>query len=168
MGWSIQSLGEIDVVEAQTAPKLHFSYVLLRLLLRKVLSKGCEAGNPAGREQLPSPPCQAPHGKLKHMWPFLKAREGTGDERDFAVVANLSARVGSIGDNRLGGWHSYRNTHDQELLSFHRDHSPFVGFEEVLNRLVCYIAKNLRLSSWRSSPLVYLISQIYGIIRRVT
>jgi NAD(P)-dependent dehydrogenase (short-subunit alcohol dehydrogenase family) len=24
------------------------------------------------------------------------------------VVANLSARVSSIGDNRLGGWHSYR------------------------------------------------------------
>ncbi|MEL7310996.1 MAG: SDR family NAD(P)-dependent oxidoreductase, partial [Pseudomonadota bacterium] len=24
------------------------------------------------------------------------------------VVANLSARVGSIGDNRLGGWYSYR------------------------------------------------------------
>jgi NAD(P)-dependent dehydrogenase (short-subunit alcohol dehydrogenase family) len=25
-----------------------------------------------------------------------------------SVVAVLSARVGSIGDNRLGGWHSYR------------------------------------------------------------
>jgi len=25
-----------------------------------------------------------------------------------AVVAVLSARVGSIGDNRIGGWHSYR------------------------------------------------------------
>lgn len=25
-----------------------------------------------------------------------------------AVVATLSARVGSIGDNRIGGWHSYR------------------------------------------------------------
>ncbi len=25
-----------------------------------------------------------------------------------AVIAALSARVGSIGDNRLGGWHSYR------------------------------------------------------------
>lgn len=29
----------------------------------------------------------------------------TGDK---AVFAALSARVGSIGDNRLGGWHSYR------------------------------------------------------------
>ncbi|KAH9746402.1 NAD(P)-binding Rossmann-fold superfamily protein [Citrus sinensis] len=44
---------------------------------------------------------------IKHMSPLLKVG-GTGIERDVAVVANLSARVGSIGDNRLGGWHSYR------------------------------------------------------------
>jgi NAD(P)-dependent dehydrogenase (short-subunit alcohol dehydrogenase family) len=25
-----------------------------------------------------------------------------------AVIANLSARVGSIGDNRIGGWYAYR------------------------------------------------------------
>ena len=25
-----------------------------------------------------------------------------------SVVANMSARVGSIGDNQLGGWYSYR------------------------------------------------------------
>lgn len=45
---------------------------------------------------------------LQHMWPLLKAGGGSGTEREVAVVANLSARVGSIGDNRLGGWHSYR------------------------------------------------------------
>ncbi|KAK9070894.1 hypothetical protein SSX86_009462 [Deinandra increscens subsp. villosa] len=44
----------------------------------------------------------------KHMWPLLKVGGGSGTERDVAVVANISARVGSIGDNRLGGWHSYR------------------------------------------------------------
>jgi len=38
---------------------------------------------------------------IKHFCPRL-AREGR------AVFATLSARVGSIGDNRLGGWHSYR------------------------------------------------------------
>jgi NAD(P)-dependent dehydrogenase (short-subunit alcohol dehydrogenase family) len=38
---------------------------------------------------------------LKHALPLL-AR----DRR--SVVAVLSARVGSIGDNRIGGWHSYR------------------------------------------------------------
>lgn len=38
---------------------------------------------------------------MKHFLPILP-REGR------AVFATLSARVGSIGDNRLGGWYSYR------------------------------------------------------------
>lgn len=38
---------------------------------------------------------------VKHVLPLLPR-----DRR--AVFAALSARVGSIGDNRLGGWHSYR------------------------------------------------------------
>jgi len=38
---------------------------------------------------------------LKHVWRLIP--------RDcVARVAVLSARVGSIGDNRLGGWHGYR------------------------------------------------------------
>lgn len=37
----------------------------------------------------------------KHVLPLMRR-----DER--AVFAALSARVGSIADNRLGGWHSYR------------------------------------------------------------
>ncbi|KAH9315299.1 hypothetical protein KI387_023926, partial [Taxus chinensis] len=45
---------------------------------------------------------------IKHMWPLLKAGGGQGSGREVAIVANLSARVGSIGDNKLGGWHSYR------------------------------------------------------------
>ncbi|MCR9085274.1 MAG: SDR family oxidoreductase [Rhodobacteraceae bacterium] len=38
---------------------------------------------------------------LQHVVPLLPRREP-------AVFAALSARVGSIGDNRLGGWYSYR------------------------------------------------------------
>lgn len=38
---------------------------------------------------------------VKHLCPLLP-REGR------AVFATLSARVGSIGDNRLGGWYGYR------------------------------------------------------------
>lgn len=37
----------------------------------------------------------------KHLAPLFPARRR-------AVLANLSARVGSIGDNRLGGWYAYR------------------------------------------------------------
>lgn len=46
----------------------------------------------------------------QHMWPLLQVGGGFGTERSVAVVASLSARVGSIGDNRLGGWHSYRSS----------------------------------------------------------
>ncbi len=38
---------------------------------------------------------------MKHLLPLLP-REGK------SMFATLSARVGSIGDNRLGGWHAYR------------------------------------------------------------
>ena len=37
----------------------------------------------------------------KHILPLFPRKERS-------VFAALSARVGSIGDNRLGGWHSYR------------------------------------------------------------
>lgn len=37
----------------------------------------------------------------RHLLPLLAHRER-------AVFASLSARVGSIGDNRLGGWYAYR------------------------------------------------------------
>jgi NAD(P)-dependent dehydrogenase (short-subunit alcohol dehydrogenase family) len=42
--------------------------------------------------------------------PLLLARhlEPALPRRDRAVFASLSARVGSIGDNRLGGWYAYR------------------------------------------------------------
>jgi NAD(P)-dependent dehydrogenase (short-subunit alcohol dehydrogenase family) len=43
----------------------------------------------------------APILLLKHLLPLLRGRH-------ICTVAALSARVGSIGDNRLGGWYSYR------------------------------------------------------------
>ncbi|KAG6469348.1 hypothetical protein ZIOFF_074062 [Zingiber officinale] len=45
---------------------------------------------------------------IEHMLPLLKAGGGFGTEKKHAIIASLSARVGSIGDNGLGGWHSYR------------------------------------------------------------
>lgn len=38
----------------------------------------------------------------------LKKDESNDVQRPSAVIANLSARVGSISDNGLGGWYSYR------------------------------------------------------------
>lgn len=49
---------------------------------------------------------------LKHFSPFLPRKATTLSELDnlpsHAVWANMSARVGSITDNGLGGWYSYR------------------------------------------------------------
>ena len=45
--------------------------------------------------------CIAPVMAAKHFLPLLR-RDGK------SVFAALSARVGSIADNRVGGWHSYR------------------------------------------------------------
>lgn len=39
---------------------------------------------------------------------LLQSSEGT--EEKPAVIGNLSARVGSISDNRLGGWYAYRGS----------------------------------------------------------
>ena len=49
---------------------------------------------------------------LKHFSPFLPKKATTVEELKGlpprAVWANMSARVGSITDNALGGWYSYR------------------------------------------------------------
>ncbi|CAI5527952.1 unnamed protein product, partial [Closterium sp. Naga37s-1] len=45
---------------------------------------------------------------IKNMAPLLAAGGGAAAGREVAVAASMSARVSSIGDNRLGGWHSYR------------------------------------------------------------
>ncbi|PPJ53368.1 hypothetical protein CBER1_00957 [Cercospora berteroae] len=51
---------------------------------------------------------------LKHLSPFLPKKATKLERADglpkTAVWANMSARVGSITDNRLGGWYSYRSS----------------------------------------------------------
>jgi NAD(P)-dependent dehydrogenase (short-subunit alcohol dehydrogenase family) len=46
----------------------------------------------------------------KELSPLMKTKQrGKKEEgRPVSVIANLSARVGSISDNELGGWYSYR------------------------------------------------------------
>lgn len=44
----------------------------------------------------------------QHMLPFLIQGGTTGHSP--SVIVNMSARVSSIGDNRLGGWYSYRSS----------------------------------------------------------
>jgi NAD(P)-dependent dehydrogenase (short-subunit alcohol dehydrogenase family) len=45
----------------------------------------------------------------KELLPLMmQPRRSQSTERPKAVIVNLSARVGSISDNELGGWYSYR------------------------------------------------------------
>lgn len=50
--------------------------------------------------------------RVNTLAPALIARECLGllNHSQRAVFASLSARVGSIGDNRLGGWYAYRTS----------------------------------------------------------
>ncbi len=66
-----------------------------------VPEKALRALDPAAMAQAYALNTIGPAMIAKHMLPLLPR-----DRR--AVFAALSARVGSIGDNRLGGWHSYR------------------------------------------------------------
>lgn len=63
--------------------------------------KSLKAIDPAAMAQMLAVNTIGPAVIAKHMLPLLP-RDHRG------VFAALSARVGSIGDNRLGGWHSYR------------------------------------------------------------
>jgi NAD(P)-dependent dehydrogenase (short-subunit alcohol dehydrogenase family) len=45
---------------------------------------------------------------LKHLSPFVVTARPSSRPRAPSVWINISARVGSIADNRLGGWYSYR------------------------------------------------------------
>ena len=45
----------------------------------------------------------------KEFWPLLQA-SARADEAVLPAMVNISARVGSISDNQLGGWYAYRSS----------------------------------------------------------
>lgn len=48
---------------------------------------------------------------MKYFYPFLPANAAFGrSERPLAKWAHITARVGSISDNKTGGWYSYRSS----------------------------------------------------------
>lgn len=52
--------------------------------------------------------CLKPSFTSSLVTPTLVLAVGAGYRERPAVIVNMSARVGSITDNRLGGWYSYR------------------------------------------------------------
>ena len=63
--------------------------------------KRLEAVDPGALRQVFDVNAFGPLLVAKHFLPLLRHPER-------ALLANISARVGSIGDNRLGGWYAYR------------------------------------------------------------
>jgi len=80
------------------------------------------------------------------MAALLKKGGGKGTSRPTAVIANLSARVGSIGDNGTGGWYAYRASKtalNQRKCGIHllshvtREPAPLKNSLVVLNPIDC-------------------------------
>ena len=85
--------GELDLVFVATG--------LLHREGTPLPEKSYRSLDPAMMAELYSANAIGPAMIAKHFLPLLPRSRR-------AVFAVLSARVGSIGDNRLGGWHSYR------------------------------------------------------------
>lgn len=85
------------------APRLHLAISTLGVLQQGAAraEKGLAQLDLAGLQASFLINAFAPALLLKHLLPLLRGRHPCG-------FAALSARVGSIGDNRLGGWYSYR------------------------------------------------------------
>ena len=50
--------------------------------------------------------CIGPAMVIKHFYPLMIPKI----KNEYSVIINMSARIGSISDNNLGGWYSYRST----------------------------------------------------------
>ncbi len=92
IGAAAQAAGELDLVIVATG-MLHGAGVKPEKDWRDI--------DPASLATLMAVNAIGPALVLKHFAPLLPR------ERP-ALIGVLSARVGSIGDNRLGGWHGYR------------------------------------------------------------
>ncbi len=63
--------------------------------------------------------------------------------------ASLSARVGSIGDNRLGGWYSYRASKAAQN-QFFKKLSVLNGVENSLYQLYLYCIQGLVIRNYQN------------------
>ena len=91
-----------EAIAART-PRLHHVYVASGVLHGQGFApeRRLEQLDASALAQVFAVNASGPLLLAKHCLPFLRHGEK-------AVFACLSARVGSIGDNRLGGWYAYR------------------------------------------------------------
>lgn len=118
----------------------------------------------------------APMMLVKHFYGFLPRKAARLDSEDHlpnaAVLALMSARVGSIGDNRLGGWYSYRSS-KAGLNQFVRSTDIFLGMQSG-NNAMCIglhpgtVKTSLSEEFWNSTPAEKLFSPEFSAERLVT
>lgn len=98
-----QALSELAAHVRAAIPRLHLLLCTVGVLQDGAAKaeKGLAQVNLAGLLATFQRNSFAPILLLKHLLPLLRGQHA-------CTVAALSARVGSIGDNRLGGWYSYR------------------------------------------------------------
>ncbi len=114
-GERIRPIG-VDVTEAESvramAEHIQAHTPQLHLLINAFGFLHDESRNiwPEKRIEDISPEGMEANFRVNTLAPALIARYCFAllNHRERAVLANLSARVGSIGDNRLGGWYAYR------------------------------------------------------------
>jgi NAD(P)-dependent dehydrogenase (short-subunit alcohol dehydrogenase family) len=99
------SIAQASATVASATDRLH-----LVLNCAGILHGGAAALAPEKRLAEVRPEALATSFAVNAFGPLLVARhfERLLAHRERAVFATLSARVGSIGDNRLGGWYAYR------------------------------------------------------------
>lgn len=113
----LTTLDGVDVTKRETLQRLADAVEACDLLLNVagVLHEPADAATAAQERRMPEralkevdPEWMERVFRVNAVGPVLTTQALRPKLREGAVVANLSARVGSIGDNKLGGWWSYR------------------------------------------------------------
>lgn len=119
---------------------------------------------------------------MKHFLPLLPREPIPGTNlfpQDFSLITSISARVGSIADNKLGGWYSYRSSkaaQNQITKTFNtelrigRYHAMAIGYHPgtVETSLSGEMGKNRREAGERGAFTVdEAVDKMVGVIREV-
>jgi NAD(P)-dependent dehydrogenase (short-subunit alcohol dehydrogenase family) len=117
----------------------------------------------------------APMMLVKHFSSFLPRKSLTLDSVSgvptLAVLALMSARVGSIGDNRLGGWYSYRSS-KSGLNQLVKSTDIFLKMKNAANTMCVglhpgTVKTSLSKEFWNSTPEGKLFSPGYSAERLI-
>ncbi|KAJ1447504.1 hypothetical protein M885DRAFT_591336 [Pelagophyceae sp. CCMP2097] len=113
-------------------------------------------------------------GAAVHATAALQGALRAGSDRPGAVVAHLSARVGSISDNNLGGWYSYRMSKAAlnmftrtSAIELRRQRTACVSLHPGTTRTGLSEPFQARVSPDKLFEVDYTVSQLLAVIDRL-